>query len=43
MLPASASITSIAGLDAPDGTYRGVYRFVDDPDVAAELCAALTA
>ena len=41
--PGFGVITHIAGLDAPDGTYRGVYRFVDDPDVAAELCAALTA
>jgi hypothetical protein len=36
-------IAHIAGLDLPDGTHRGVYRFVDDPDVAAKLCAALTA
>ena len=41
--PGFGVIAHIAGLDAPDGTYRGVYRFVDDPEVAAKLCAALTA
>jgi CheY-like chemotaxis protein len=36
-------IAHIAGLDLPDGTHRGVFRFVDDPQVEAALCAALTA
>ena len=35
-------IVHIAGLDLPDGTHRGVFRFIEDPGVAAELCAALT-
>ena len=35
-------IAHIAGLDRPDDTHRGVFRFIDDPAVAAELCAALT-
>jgi hypothetical protein len=35
-------IAQIAGLDLPDGTHRGVLRFVDDPAVAAAVCAALT-
>jgi hypothetical protein len=41
--PGFGVIAHIAGLDLPDGTHRGVYRFVDDPEVAARLCAALTA
>jgi hypothetical protein len=35
-------IAQIAGIDCPDGTHHGVVRFIDDPDVATELCAALT-
>jgi hypothetical protein len=35
-------IAHIAGLDRADDTHRGVFRFIDDPAVAAELCAALT-
>jgi hypothetical protein len=31
----------IAGLELPDGTFRGVLRFVDDPEAVAALCAAL--
>jgi hypothetical protein len=34
-------IAQIAGLDLPDDTHRGVFRFVDDPAVAAAVCAAL--
>lgn len=41
--PGFGVIAHIAGLGRSDGTQRGVYRFVDDPDVASELCAALTA
>jgi hypothetical protein len=40
--PGRGVIAHIAGLDRPDDTHRGVFRFVDDPAVAAELCAALT-
>jgi hypothetical protein len=36
-------IVHIAGLELPDGTHRGVFRITDDPEVAAALCAALTA
>ena len=41
--PGVGVIAHIAGLDLPDGTHRGVLRFVDDPQVAAAVCAALTA
>jgi hypothetical protein len=40
--PGFGVIAHIAGLDRPDDTHRGVFRFSDDPAVAAELCAALT-
>jgi hypothetical protein len=41
--PGFGVIAHIAGLDSPDGTHRGVFRVLeDDPEVAAELCAALT-
>ncbi|MEO6056385.1 MAG: hypothetical protein ABIQ49_06055 [Gemmatimonadales bacterium] len=40
--PGYGVIAHIAGLDLPDDTHRGVFRFIDDPGVAAELCAALT-
>ncbi len=40
--PGYGVIAHIAGLDLPDDTHRGVFRFIDDPAVAAELCAALT-
>jgi hypothetical protein len=40
--PGLGVIAHIAGLDRPDDTHRGVFRFIDDPAVAAELCAALT-
>jgi hypothetical protein len=36
-------IAHFAGLDLPEGTHRGVLRFIDDPQVAAAVCAALTA
>jgi len=42
-LPHLGVIVHIAGLDLPDGTHRGVGRVIEDPEVAAELCAALTA
>jgi hypothetical protein len=43
--PGSGVILHIAGLDLPEGDHRGVFRIIDDaqPQVAAELCAALTA
>ena len=41
--PGVGVIAHIAGLDLPDGTHRGVIRIGDDPQVAAALCAALTA
>jgi hypothetical protein len=41
--PGVGVIAHIAGLDLPDGTHRGVFRITDDPQVAAALCAALTA
>jgi hypothetical protein len=40
--PGFGVIVHIAGLDLPDGTHRGVARVIEDPAVAAELCAALT-
>jgi hypothetical protein len=33
----------IAGLELPDGTFRGVLRFVDDPEAVETLCTALAA
>jgi hypothetical protein len=42
--PGFGVIAHIAGLDLPEGDHRGVFRVVEeDPEVAAELCAALTA
>jgi hypothetical protein len=42
--PGFGVIAHIAGLDLPEGDHRGVFRVVEeDPQVAAELCAALTA
>jgi hypothetical protein len=35
-------IAHIAGLNLPDGTHRGVAHVIENPEVAAELCAALT-
>jgi hypothetical protein len=40
--PGRGVIAHIAGLDRPDDTHRGVFRPIEDPAVAAELCAALT-
>ena len=40
--PGFGVIVHIAGLDLPDGTHHGVARSFEDPEVAAELCAALT-
>jgi hypothetical protein len=40
--PGFGVIVHIAGLDLPDGTHRGIARVIEDPEVAAELCAALT-
>jgi len=40
--PGFGVIVHIAGLDLPDGTHHGVARFLEDPEVATELCAALT-
>jgi hypothetical protein len=39
--PASGAIAHIAGIDPPDGTHHGVVRFIDNPEVADELCGAL--
>lgn len=42
--PGFGVIAHIAGLDLPEGDHRGLFRVVEeDPEVAAELCAALTA
>jgi hypothetical protein len=40
--PGTGNIGIIAGHDEPDGTHHGVLRGIDDPAVAANLCAALT-
>jgi hypothetical protein len=40
--PGYGVIVHIAGLVVPDETFHGTFRFPDDPEVAAELCAALT-
>ena len=40
--PGFGVIAHIAGLDRPDDTHRGVFRFIDDPAVASALCQALT-
>jgi hypothetical protein len=43
--PGFGVILHIAGLNLPEGDHRGVFRIIEDaqPQVAAELCAALTA
>ena len=41
--PGSGVIVHIAGLDLPEGDHRGLFRVEADPQVAAELCTALTA
>jgi hypothetical protein len=41
--PGYGVISHVAGLDLTDGIHHGVFRVVEDPQVAAELCAALTA
>jgi hypothetical protein len=40
-LPGAGGELHISGLDLPDGTHRGVFRFVDEPDAVEALCAAL--
>ena len=40
-LPGAGAALHIAGLDLPDGTHRGVFRFVDDPAAVQALCTAL--
>jgi hypothetical protein len=40
--PRFGVIAHIAGLDRPDDTHRGVFRFIDEPAVDAALCEALT-
>jgi hypothetical protein len=40
-LPGAGGELHIAGIDLPDGTHRGVLRFVDDPEAVGALCAAL--
>jgi hypothetical protein len=40
--PRYGVIVHLAGLIVWDETYHGTFRFPDDPEVAAELCAALT-
>jgi hypothetical protein len=39
--PGFGVIAHVAGLDLPDGTHHGAARVIEDPVVAAELCAAL--
>jgi hypothetical protein len=43
--PGFGVILHIAGLNLPEGDHRGVFRIIEDaqPQVAADLCAALTA
>jgi hypothetical protein len=41
--PGYGVISHVAGLELTDGIHHGVFRVVEDPQVAAELCAALTA
>ena len=40
--PGVGVIAHVAGLTS-DGTHRGVLRFIDDPQVAAAVCAVLAA
>ena len=40
--PGFGVIAHIAGRDATDDVHRGTFRPIEDPAVAAELCAALT-
>jgi hypothetical protein len=40
--PHGGVIAHIAGLDLPDGTHHGALGFIDDPQVAAAGCDALT-
>jgi hypothetical protein len=40
--PGVGVIAHIAGLDRGDDAHRGVFRPIEDPAVAATLCAALT-
>ncbi len=40
-LPGAGAALHISGLDLPDGTHRGVFRFIDDPAAVEALCAAL--
>lgn len=42
-LPGAGAQVHIAGLDLPDGTHRGILRFVGDAEANAALCAALQA
>ena len=40
--PGFGVIAHVAGLKHPDGTHRGVLRFIDEPQAAMAVCAALT-
>ena len=40
--PGGGSALHISGIDLPDGTHRGVFRFVDDADAVEALCGALS-
>jgi hypothetical protein len=40
-IPSGGADLHIAGLELPDGTFRGVMRFVDDQEAVATLCTAL--
>jgi hypothetical protein len=42
-LPGAGAQVHIAGLDLPDGTHRGILRFVGDVEANAALCGALQA
>ena len=39
--PGGGGELHIAGIDLPDGSHRGVLRFIDDPEAVQAICAAL--
>ncbi len=40
--PGVGVLAHIAGLDELDGTHHGTFSWLEDPDVAPRVCAALT-
>jgi hypothetical protein len=40
--PGSGVMVHVAGIDRPDGSHHGVGRIPEDPEVAGQLCVALT-